>query len=97
MLTSSGVFSMLTVADRGKGGGGKFAKILLTSYVNAPYVTGKLFAREEENSGIGQYSVAAYDTTCYGVTFLKGWTLRRRTLRRNLPNFYCCLHFGLIT
>ena len=29
--------SMLTVADRGEGGGGvKFAKILLTSYVNAP-------------------------------------------------------------
>ena len=26
---------MLTVADRGRGGG-KFAKILLTSYVNAP-------------------------------------------------------------
>ena len=49
---------MLTVADRGKGGG-KFAKILLTSYVNAPYVTGKLFTRGEENSGIGQYSVAA--------------------------------------
>ena len=29
--------SMLTVADRAEGGGGvKFAKILLTSYVNAP-------------------------------------------------------------
>ena len=27
---------MLTVADRGEGGGIKFAKILLTSYVNAP-------------------------------------------------------------
>ena len=39
MLTSSGGGgSMLTVADRGEGGGGvKFAKILLTSYVNAPY------------------------------------------------------------
>ena len=29
--------SMLTVADRGRGGG-EFAKILLTSYVIAPYV-----------------------------------------------------------
>ena len=57
MMTSSGGFSMLTVADRGRGG--EFAKILLTSYVNAPYVTGKLFTRGEENSGIGQYSVAA--------------------------------------
>ena len=28
--------SMLTVSDRGEGGGIKFAKILLTSYVNAP-------------------------------------------------------------
>ena len=41
MLTSSGGGgggrSMLTVADRGEGGGIKFAKILLTSYVNAPY------------------------------------------------------------
>ena len=37
MLTSSGGGrSMLTVADRGEGGGIKFAKILLTSYVNAP-------------------------------------------------------------
>ena len=39
MLTSSrggGGRSMLTVADRGRGV--KFAKILLTSYVNAPYV-----------------------------------------------------------
>ena len=36
MLTSSGGGrSMLTVADRGEGGI-KFAKILLTSYVNAP-------------------------------------------------------------
>ena len=34
MLTSSGGRSMLTVADRGRGV--KFAKILLTSYVNAP-------------------------------------------------------------
>ena len=36
MLTSSGggVRSILTVADRGEGV--KFAKILLTSYVNAP-------------------------------------------------------------
>ena len=47
MLTSLGGFSMRTVADRGKGGV-KFAKILLTSYLNAPYVTGKFFAREEE-------------------------------------------------
>ena len=31
--------SMLTVADRGEGGGIKFAKILLTSYVNAPLFT----------------------------------------------------------
>ena len=39
MLTSSGGGrSMLTVADRGEGGGIKFAKILLTSYVNAPLV-----------------------------------------------------------
>ena len=41
MLTSSGGRSMLTVADKGEGGGGvgvKFAKILLTSYVNAPYM-----------------------------------------------------------
>ena len=30
-----GGFEMLTVADRGRGGV-KFAKILLTSYVNAP-------------------------------------------------------------
>ena len=30
--------SMLTVADRGEGGI-KFAKILLTSYVNAPFIT----------------------------------------------------------
>ena len=39
MLTSSrgGGRSMLTVADRG-GGGVKFAKILLTSYVNAPLI-----------------------------------------------------------
>ena len=38
MLTSSGGGrSMLTVADRGEGGV-KFTKILLTSYVNAPYV-----------------------------------------------------------
>ena len=39
MLTSSGGGgrSMLTVADRGEGGI-KFAKILLTSYVNAPFV-----------------------------------------------------------
>ena len=29
---------MLTVADRGRGGGVKFAKILLTSYVNAPLI-----------------------------------------------------------
>ena len=38
MLTSSGGGgrSMLTVADRGEGGGIQFAKILLTSYVNAP-------------------------------------------------------------
>ena len=36
MLTSSGGGrSMLTVADRGEGAV-KFAKILLTSYVNAP-------------------------------------------------------------
>ena len=39
MLTSSGGGgggrSMLTVADRWRGGGVKFAKILLTSYVNA--------------------------------------------------------------
>ena len=35
MLTSSGGRSMLAVADRGEGGV-KFAKILLTSYVNAP-------------------------------------------------------------
>ena len=36
MLTSSGGGrSMLTVADRGRGGV-NFAKILLTSYVNAP-------------------------------------------------------------
>ena len=35
MLTSSGGRSMLTVADRGRGL--KFAKILLTSYVNAPF------------------------------------------------------------
>ena len=41
MLTSSGGGgrSMLTVADRGEGGGIKFAKILLTSYVNAPLFT----------------------------------------------------------
>ena len=40
MLTSSGGGgrSMLTVADRGRGGGVKFAKILLTSYVNTPLV-----------------------------------------------------------
>ena len=36
MLTSSGGHSMLTVADRGREGV-KFAKILLTSYVNAPH------------------------------------------------------------
>ena len=39
MLTSSGGGggrSMLTVADRGGRGEIKFAKILLTSYVNAP-------------------------------------------------------------
>ena len=30
---------MLTVADRGRGGV-KFAKILLTSYVNAPILSG---------------------------------------------------------
>ena len=35
MLTSSGGRSMLTVADMGRGV--KFVKILLTSYVNAPY------------------------------------------------------------
>ena len=39
-LTNADVFrggrSMLTLADRGRGGGVKFAKILLTSYVNAP-------------------------------------------------------------
>ena len=34
MLTSSGGRSMLRVADRGEGV--KIAKILLTSYVNAP-------------------------------------------------------------
>ena len=34
MLTSSGGRSMLTVVDRGRGV--KFAKILPTSYVNAP-------------------------------------------------------------
>ena len=44
MLTSSGGGrSMLTVADRGEGGGIKFAKILLTSYVNAPQVNAKKF------------------------------------------------------
>ena len=37
MLTSSaGGRSILTVADSGEGGGVKFAKILLTSHVNAP-------------------------------------------------------------
>ena len=40
MVTSSGGGgggrSILTVADRGEGVGVKFAKILLTSYVNAP-------------------------------------------------------------
>ena len=39
MLTSSGRGrSMLTVADRRRRGGVKFAKILLTSYVNAPLI-----------------------------------------------------------
>ena len=37
---------MLTVTDRGEGGGGvKFAKILLTSYVNAPLVKTKICNR----------------------------------------------------
>ena len=47
MLTSSGGGgrSMLTVADRerGPGRGVKFAKILLTSYVNAPLGSSLLF------------------------------------------------------
>ena len=36
VIEGGGGRSMLTVADRGRGV--KFAKILLTSYVNAPYV-----------------------------------------------------------
>ena len=38
VIRGGGGRSMLTVADtdRGEGGGIKFAKILLTSYVNAP-------------------------------------------------------------
>ena len=39
--------SMLTVADRGEGGI-KFAKILLTSYVNAPLLLGINMNRKNE-------------------------------------------------
>ena len=42
VIRGGGGRSMLTVADRGEGGGGKFAKILLTSHVNAPLRNQKL-------------------------------------------------------